>query len=153
MRRRPSSGRHPKPYPKPVSLRLRTTIPLHPRKQTYRSQQPARSRKHRRTSLGELHVGPALVQPEPAVGDGAIKAGLVFRRRALELIQKGLIDLLDIDPAVLDRLECVGELKQFASGGLGISKWSLLNELHGWLIAAFPRLCEFRYSKTAGLGL
>jgi hypothetical protein len=38
---------------KPVSLRLRTTIPLHPRKQTYRLQQPARSRKHRRTSLGD----------------------------------------------------------------------------------------------------
>src|ERR1700756_2605998 len=60
---------------KPVGLRLRTTIPLHPGKQTYRLQQPARSRKHRPTSLGELHVGPALVQPEPAVGDGAIEAG------------------------------------------------------------------------------
>jgi hypothetical protein len=49
------------PGSKAVSLSLRTTIPLHPRKQTYRLQQPARSRKHRRTSLGELHVGPALV--------------------------------------------------------------------------------------------
>src|ERR1700757_3776294 len=73
---------------KPVGLRLRTTIPLHPRKQTYRLQQPARSRKHRRTSLGELHVGPALVQPEPALGEGALKTRLVFHRRALELIQE-----------------------------------------------------------------
>ena len=54
------------PGSKAVSLSLRTTIPLHPRKQTYRLQQPARSRKHRRTSLGELHEGPTLVQPEPA---------------------------------------------------------------------------------------
>ena len=82
---------------KPVSLRLRTTIPLNPRKQTYRLRQPARSRKHRRTSLGELHVGAALVQPKPAVGDGTLKAGLVFGRRALELIQERLVDLLDID--------------------------------------------------------
>ena len=37
------------------------------------------------------------MQPEPAVGDGAIKAGLVFGRRALELIQERLVDLLDID--------------------------------------------------------
>src|SRR6201987_5811788 len=115
---------------KPVSLRLRTTIPLHPRKQTYRLQQPARSRKHRRTSLGEPDVGPALVQPEPAVGDGEIEAGLVFRRCALELIQERPIDLLDIDPAVLDWLERVGELDQLARGGLGVGEGALLNELH-----------------------
>src|ERR1700740_1734337 len=93
---------------KPVSLRLKTTIPLHPRKQTYRLQQPARSRKHRRTGFGELHVGPALMQPQPAVGDGALKAGLVFGRRALELVQEWAVDLLDIDAAVLHRLEGVG---------------------------------------------
>src|ERR1700751_2257880 len=92
---------------KPVSLRLRTTIPLHPRKQTYQLQQPARSRKHRCTSLGELHVGPALVQPEPAVGDGALKARLVFRRRALVLIQERPVDLLDIDATILHRLKGV----------------------------------------------
>ena len=80
--------RHISTLPKPVSLRFRTTIPLHPRKQTYRLQQSARSRKQRRTRLGELHVGAALVQPEPAVGDGAIKPSLVFGRRALELKQE-----------------------------------------------------------------
>jgi hypothetical protein len=36
------------------------------------------------------------------------QAGLVFRRRTLELIEEGLVDLLDIDPAVLDWLEGVG---------------------------------------------
>jgi hypothetical protein len=45
------------------------------------------------------------VQLEPAVGDGAIKAGLVFRGCAFELIEERRVDLLDIDPAVLHWLE------------------------------------------------
>jgi len=62
------------------------------------------------------------VQLEPALLDRAQKAGLVFRRRALELEQKRPVDLLDIDPAVLDGLERVGELKQLARGSFRIGK-------------------------------
>jgi hypothetical protein len=76
----------------------------------------------RSTRLGELYEGSALVQLEPAVLDRAIKPGLVFRRRALELEQKRPVDLLDIDPAVLDGLERVGELKQLARGSFRIGK-------------------------------
>src|ERR1700751_1979394 len=57
------------------------------------------------TGVGEADIGAALVQDQPAISNGTIEAGLVFRRRALELIQERLLDLLDIDPAVLDRLE------------------------------------------------
>jgi hypothetical protein len=32
-----------------------------------------------------------------------IEAGFVLCRRALELIEEGLVDLLDLDPDVLDR--------------------------------------------------
>lgn len=41
------------------------------------------------------------MHPEPAVGNRALKTGLVFRRRALELIQERAVDQLDVDAAVL----------------------------------------------------
>src|SRR5271166_3063808 len=59
------------------------------------------------------------MQDQPALCDRAIETGLVFRWRALELIEEGLVDLLDIDPAVLDRLERVGEFDQLARRGIG----------------------------------
>jgi hypothetical protein len=76
-------------------------------------------REQRRTHVGELHVSAAPMQPEPALGDGALKTGLVFRRRALELIKERPVDLLDVDAAVLHRLEGVGPLQQLARGGVG----------------------------------
>jgi hypothetical protein len=56
------------------------------------------------------------VQDQPAFGYRMVKAGFVLRRCALEFEQKRPVDLLDIDPAVLDWLECVGELEQLAGG-------------------------------------
>ena len=35
--------------------------------------------------IGEADIGAALMELQPALGDGEIKTGLVFRRRALEL--------------------------------------------------------------------
>ena len=67
-------------YNNPASHSKADTLSLRP---------PARSRKHRRARLGELHIGPALVEHEPALGDGAIKAGLVFGSRAPELNKNG----------------------------------------------------------------
>jgi hypothetical protein len=54
------------------------------------------------------------MQPQPALGNGALKPGLVLGGRALELIDEGPVDLLDIDPAVLHRLEGVGQLRLLA---------------------------------------
>jgi hypothetical protein len=45
------------------------------------------------------------VQHQPALGDRVIETGLIFRWRALELEQKRPVDLLGIDPAVLDGFE------------------------------------------------
>jgi hypothetical protein len=71
------------------------------------------------------------VQHQPALLDRAIEAGLLFSGRALELEQKWPVDLLDIDPAVLDRLERVGELNQLARGGLGNGERTWRDEFDG----------------------
>jgi hypothetical protein len=63
-----------------------------------------------------------LERRQPTVLDRAIEASLVLRRRALELEQKRPVDLLDIDPPVLDRLEGVGQLDQLARGASGSAK-------------------------------
>ena len=88
----------------------------------------ARARAHGSSSeqgsprLGELHIGAALVQHQPALGYRMLKAGFVFGRRPLQFEQKRPVDFLDVDPAVLDRLEGIGELQQLAGCGLGIGE-------------------------------
>jgi hypothetical protein len=52
----------------------------------------------------------------------ALNTKVLPNGRALELEQKRPVDLLDIDPAVLDGLERVGELKQLARGSFRIGK-------------------------------
>lgn len=56
----------------------------------------ARSGKLHRSCLGELRVGPALVQPTASLGDGALKPRLVFAFRALEMKQERPVDLLGL---------------------------------------------------------
>jgi hypothetical protein len=51
-----------------------------------------RSREEVCTGLRELHERAALVQHQPAVGDGAIEACLVLRRRAFQLEKKRPLD-------------------------------------------------------------
>src|SRR6516164_1505720 len=46
------------------------------------------------------------------------------------LVQKRLVDLLDVDPAVLYRLERFGELDQLACGDLGIGEGAWRDEFH-----------------------
>ena len=58
------------------------------------------------------------MQLKPAPSDAKVKAGSVFRWRALQLEKKRPVDLLDVDAAVLYRLGCVRQLEQFAGGGL-----------------------------------
>jgi hypothetical protein len=82
-----------------------------------------------RASLGEPHEGPAFMTPEPALGDGKIEAGLVLGGAAA-LPEERPVDLLNVDTAVLDRLDGVGDLKQLACGLFRIGKWSVGGELH-----------------------
>ena len=42
------------------------------------------------------------MQHQPALGDRILEAGLVLSWRALQLKQKRPVDLLDVDPAILD---------------------------------------------------
>jgi hypothetical protein len=77
-------------------------------------------RQQRRAGLGQPHIGAALVQAEPAVGDGALKAGFIFRRRALELIQEGAVDLLNVDAPVLHGLNATRDLDELAGGGFRV---------------------------------
>ena len=51
---------------------------------------------------------------QPAPCDGELQAGAVFRRRALVAEQERAVDLLDINPAILDDLESLGVLQETA---------------------------------------
>jgi hypothetical protein len=68
--------------------------------------------KQRRARLRELHVGAALMHPKPAVGDGTLKASLVFRRGAPELIEEQPVELLDMRPRVLPREQTIIQLSR-----------------------------------------
>ena len=92
-------------------------------------------REQRRARLGEPHIGPALVQPQPAVGDGALKPGRVLGRCAVQFEQERPVDLLDIDAPVLHRLKGIGEFEQLAGGNLGIGEGSFLNK-PSWLVTS-----------------
>jgi hypothetical protein len=89
-------------------------------------------------ALGE-EVGPALCQPykcpaivnfQPAQADRAIEAGPVFRRRSFVAEQKWAVEFLDIDAAILHRLEGVCVLHEAARGFIWIGIWSVGCELH-----------------------
>jgi hypothetical protein len=56
----------------------------------------------------EPHERPAPMQHQPALGDGEIKPGLVFRWCAFEVKQEWPVDLLDVDATVLHRLDGIG---------------------------------------------
>jgi hypothetical protein len=56
------------------------------------------------------------VHHEPTPCDGERQAGAVFRWRALVAEKKRAVELLDIDAAVLNRLEGVRMLQQTTSG-------------------------------------
>jgi hypothetical protein len=80
--------------------------------------------------VGEFDVGPGFVSPQPALRDRALDAGAVFGRTAAGG-EKGAIDPLNIDAAVLDGFRGVGDLDQLSDGGFRITERSGLGELHG----------------------
>jgi hypothetical protein len=63
--------------------------------------------------------------PEPALGDRQLEPGAIFGRAAALLEQERPVDLLDVDAAVLDGLDGVGDLQQLARGGFRISEQSI----------------------------
>jgi hypothetical protein len=72
------------------------------------------SREQLRTGRREFHIGAGTIQRQPAAIYRQIETGLVFGRAGLVLIQKRRVDQLDIDAAVLHRLDRVCDLDQLA---------------------------------------
>jgi hypothetical protein len=68
-----------------------------------------------RARLGELHVGPGLVLPQPALQDRIVEPGTILRWRAA-FAQERFVDLLDVDATVLDGLDGTGDLQEAAGG-------------------------------------
>src|SRR3954451_15404599 len=83
-------------------------------------------------SRQQPHIGAALMQLQPALPDSAPDAGTELRAACLEREEEGVVDLLDVDSAVLDRLYAGGELEQLAGCGLWIGKRAFGDVLHRW---------------------
>jgi hypothetical protein len=67
-------------------------------------------RKQRRTAIGELHIAPARVQPQPVEGDGAFDPGAEVVAGTANS-QEGRVHALDKDAAVLHGLDVVRDLR------------------------------------------
>jgi hypothetical protein len=85
--------------------------------------EPARSSCEQvRAGLGELHIGAALVEPQPAAFDRKLETSLVLCWSGLEIMQQRPVDQLDMDAAVLHGLDGVGDFHQLARGGFCIGE-------------------------------
>jgi hypothetical protein len=68
----------------------------------------------------QLDVGPALVQLEPTLFDSAPDAGAELCAASPERVEERIVDLFDVDAAVLDRLDARSQLDELAGGGVRI---------------------------------
>src|SRR6516162_11159172 len=64
---------------------------------------------------GELPIGAAVVEPQPAAFDREVETSLI--RGAGAAMQERPVDQFDMDAGVLHRLDGDGDLHQFARGG------------------------------------
>ena len=87
----------------------------------FQRQRVLNSGKQRRPAVGELHVGAALVQPQPPQRDCMLDAGAEVLPSAA-CRQKRRVDLLDEDAAVLHSLNVVRYLDQLVRGLVGIGE-------------------------------
>src|SRR6476469_7533531 len=60
--------------------------------------------------LREADKGAAFVHRQPTVRNGAVDSGSIFGRRSAKLVQEWPVDLLDVDAAILNRLDRTGDL-------------------------------------------
>jgi hypothetical protein len=72
------------------------------------------------------------VPPKRAAFDREVETGLVLGRAAEMLLQKRSVDQLDMDAAILHRLDGVGDFHQLARGGFWIGEGAGLDELYHW---------------------
>jgi hypothetical protein len=73
-------------------------------------------------------------RPKSYLLDRRRKGGAVLVRRAARF-EEGAVDPLDVNAAVLHRLDRVGDLDQLAGGGVGVNEVVGFDEFHGLGIA------------------
>ncbi|UFW43426.1 hypothetical protein [Bradyrhizobium sp. WSM471] len=96
----------------------------------------------------EWHIGPALVELEPALLGSALDAGAELCPARLKRVEEWVVDLLDMDSAVLYRLDGRSQLNELVGGDFRIGKRAFGDVLHRWnqnlkpmLGRTCPRLC------------
>jgi hypothetical protein len=104
-------------------------------------------RKQIRTRLREGNIDAGSMDGKPSVGNSPLQPGPVFCDTPTGGEERG-IDALDMNAPLLDCLDRVGDLYQFASGGFRICVGSIVGEFHAallrfdvhllWLEAASP---------------
>jgi hypothetical protein len=77
--------------------------------------------KQRRTAISELQIRSTLVPPQPSQRNGALDPGSEILAAATDR-QKRRVNALDVDAAILRRLDAVCDLDQLARGGVGIGE-------------------------------
>ena len=81
-----------------------------------------------RATLRELHERAALMQVQSAAGYRKLKAGGVFRGRALVDEQKRAVDFLNVDPAMLDGFKSVCVLQEATGGFVRLGEGSICGQ-------------------------
>src|SRR5262249_4149194 len=109
------------------------------------------SGKKRRTSIGESHIGAALVPPEPTKRDGTRDTGAeIFTAGASR--QKRRVDPLDVDATVLHCLDAARDFDQLACGDIGTGEGARRDESHAAILSSLsaPRMTTLSASSGNG---
>ncbi|MGY3407306.1 hypothetical protein ACVWZV_003419 [Bradyrhizobium sp. GM5.1] len=70
----------------------------------------------------QSHVRAALMQLQPALHDSAPDPRAELPAASLQRVEEGIIDLLDVNPAVLHRLDAGSQLNELPRGDFRIGK-------------------------------
>src|ERR1700740_2438069 len=87
------------------------------------------SRKQCRTAVSKFQIRPALMPPQPSERNGALDARAEVVA-ATACREERRVDALDIDAAVLRRLNTIRDLRQPARGDIGIGEGTIRGEPH-----------------------
>jgi len=92
-----------------------------------------------RAALRQFHERAAVMHFEPAALNRQVEAGPIFRRRSFVAKQERAVEFLDIDAAILHRLEGVRVLHQTARSFVGIAIEAVGGVFHQFLMQPRPR--------------
>ncbi len=95
------------------------------------------------------HICAALVLFEPPLLDRVLDAGGELRAGGLELVEKGRVDLLDMNAAVLDGFNALCEFDQFAGCGFWVGERAFGGEFHRYPIAGTVGVFQSKCGRTS----